>query len=118
MLAARTTDLTTTATWRAAADALVAATAVSADPTPLRAVLTELATGRQPDTPDRGDTLSAARELAAGTATEALLAVAVTHATGAATGWPPEWRDLVHVLRRHADPDVRHRARHAVTAPE
>lgn len=207
-------DLGATATWRAAADALITATATTADPAPLRTAITTLAAAPNPIAPDRDqpatqrirhladrlaaalpangeslrttagtialtvadrpdhraeaialavaalprhgelypalhgiagmadrpvlawqaaehvqtwfahrdpyrpDTLPAVRRLAAGTATEALLAVAIAYATGKSTGWPQPWRDLVVDLREHPDPDVRHRARHITITPE
>jgi len=218
-LVARVVDLSTTATWRPAAEALITATAATADPDPLRTTTTTLATAPeqtapQAVTPDRDrpaaqrighivdrliaalaangeslratadavalaladhpdhraeaialsvaalprhgelypalrriagvadrpvlawlaadhvqtwftghdpyrqDTLSAARQLATGTAAEALLAVAMAAATGAPTGWPRPWRELVVGLRDHTDPDVSQRARHTPTAPE
>ncbi|HEY3609144.1 MAG TPA: hypothetical protein VGL06_16710, partial [Pseudonocardiaceae bacterium] len=214
LLVARVVDLSTTALWRAAAHALITATAANADLGPLRTVLNGLAVAREPIAPDRDrpaaqrishladrlaagvpangesfraatetvalaladhpdhraeaialataalprhgelyptlhriagladrpvlawlaaqhartwfanqdpyrpGTLAAARRLATGTPAEALLAVAVTDATGTRTGWPQPWRELVHELRQHTDPDVRHRARRTTTAPE
>ncbi|MFC4947903.1 hypothetical protein [Pseudonocardia sp. GCM10023141] len=62
--------------------------------------------------------LGAGRELVTGDATAARLAVAIAGVAGPATGWPAPWRELLHGLRDHADPDVRLAALDTFTAPE
>ncbi|SOD89828.1 hypothetical protein [Streptomyces sp. Ag109_G2-15] len=68
---------------------------------------------------DTGAVLAAADRLARdrGAAT-GLLALALVTATGGSLGWPEEWRSLLRLLRRHAQPDVRHEAYRTVTESE
>jgi hypothetical protein len=67
---------------------------------------------------DQRQTLSTARELAAGSPAEALFSVSIARELGGCAGWPSPWRELVSTLRGHADPDVRLRALDTPTAPE
>ncbi|MFJ9589372.1 hypothetical protein [Streptomyces acidicola] len=68
---------------------------------------------------DPGTLLPVARGLAAhGGHAQGLLAVALTGALGARTGWPGPWRDQLRALRRHPVPDVRDAALAEVTAYE
>ncbi|MPY58720.1 hypothetical protein [Streptomyces spongiae] len=63
--------------------------------------------------------LHTARRLAAhGGHAQGLLAVALTGALGARTGWPAPWREQLRALRRHPVPDVRDAALAEVTAYE
>jgi hypothetical protein len=68
--------------------------------------------------PDRPELLAAATDLADGSPAAALLAVGITGEVGECLGWPQPWRDLVAVLRRHPDSDVRQRALDTNTALE
>jgi hypothetical protein len=68
--------------------------------------------GRDADRPGMLDTANA---LAGGGPAEVLLAVSVAGEAGKQAGWPGEWRELVAILRGHADPDVRLRALGIVT---
>lgn len=52
-----------------------------------------------------------------GTAT-GLLAVGLVRGRGLSLGWSEEWRSLLRLLRRHADPDVRHQAYRTTTHSE
>ncbi|MFG1811601.1 hypothetical protein [Streptomyces sp. NPDC049040] len=62
--------------------------------------------------------LAAARRLAAGDAlAPGLFAVALT-AAAARLGWPAAWREVLHGLRRHPQPDVREAALAVFTDPE
>ncbi|MFF2542571.1 hypothetical protein ACFVUY_08400 [Kitasatospora sp. NPDC058063] len=61
--------------------------------------------------------LAAARRLAADDGlAPGLFAVALTN-TGAQLGWPAEWREVLHALRRHPRPDVRDAALAVFTDP-
>ncbi|MEU9575973.1 hypothetical protein [Streptomyces chilikensis] len=68
---------------------------------------------------DGGPPAGAAGRLArdGGTVT-GLLAVCLTSALGPRYRWSGEWRETLRVLRRHPDPDVRHRAHRTVTERE
>ncbi|SFN05180.1 hypothetical protein SAMN04487980_101084 [Streptomyces sp. cf124] len=63
--------------------------------------------------------LTAAEDFArdGGTAT-GLLAVGLVRGRGLSLGWTEEWRSLLRLLRRHADPDVRHQAYRTTTHHE
>ncbi|MFD9434480.1 hypothetical protein [Streptomyces sp. NPDC060002] len=70
--------------------------------------------------PQRSETLLTAADRFArdgGTAT-GLLAVGLVKGTGAALGWPEEWRSLLRLLRGHRNADVRHEAHRTMTANE
>ncbi|RSH77438.1 uncharacterized protein EHS24_003409 [Apiotrichum porosum] len=61
--------------------------------------------------------LAVVRDLAApSTAAEGLLAVAIVDACGGRGDWPHDWRNMVKLLRNHAVPDVRGRAKQIKTA--
>ncbi|WP_448318782.1 hypothetical protein [Streptomyces sp. CO7] len=70
-----------------------------------------------PDVGGAATTAEAAGRLAAdgGTVT-GLLAMGLTAGFGPRYDWPDEWRELLLVLRRHPDPDVRYLAHEATTA--
>jgi hypothetical protein len=53
-----------------------------------------------------------------GDLTGGLLACALVRQHGPRAGWPPEWRDLLKRLRRHACPDVAYTAGTVHTAAE
>jgi hypothetical protein len=64
-------------------------------------------------------TLAAAQRLARdGGTVSGLLAAQLVYGTGGGLGWPEEWRSLLRLLRRHPDPDVRHKAYETRTAAE
>jgi hypothetical protein len=67
---------------------------------------------------DRPGMLATATVLAGGGPAAAQLAASIAGRTGEQAGWPTEWRELVAVLRRHEDPDVRLRALRTATAEE
>jgi hypothetical protein len=76
-----------------------------------------LSTARRPGRPEilltAVDHLTATPHHATG-----LFAVALTHALGVRTGWPPAWRARLRTLRVHPDPDVRDAALAVSTTTE
>ncbi len=76
-----------------------------------------LSTARRPGDPETlltaVDHLTATTHHATG-----LFAVALTHALGVRTGWPPAWRARLRTLRVHPHPDVRDAALAVTTTTE
>ncbi|MGW1561357.1 hypothetical protein ACWCQ1_33220 [Streptomyces sp. NPDC002144] len=70
--------------------------------------------------PERGAVVLAAAERLAddGGTARGLLAAQLVSGTAGSFGWPEEWRSLLRRLRRHPDPDVRHKAYETTTVSE
>ncbi|MCH5670713.1 hypothetical protein [Streptomyces gilvus] len=70
--------------------------------------------------PERGAAVLAAAERLAddGGTASGLLAAQLVSATAGSFGWPEKWRALLRRLRRHPDPDVRHKAYTTTTVKE